>query len=314
MSLQLVEDISPANLYICTTQKPTVRLCIYDLFLHLSPTFTHIVSSIYGFFWVSAGTTTHETENLRRVDVYDSEQGSLFAGPFYAGTEALFVEHSRIENNHGDGNNPTGGAFHVYVTFGSRFEGVHFLRNAAGQGGALLLSGAATGDEDIGILPGHQIIDCLFSGNYAQVAGGAISLQAPDAQDLFILNSVFNDNFVGLPAGETASKDIVFRFYTAGTGIGSGAPTDPTRGPAVVPIWFVGPTSDDHKPNVWTGDIAEMKAAYSAAGTFFDGYLARNHTVEIQTTYSKVIRLPIGRHRLWHGSIINTADVWHVNW
>ena len=31
-------------------------------------------------------------------------------------------------------------------------------------------------------------------------------------------------------------------------------------------------------------------------------------------TYAHVLRLPSGRHRLWHGAKINTADTYHSQW
>lgn len=231
--------------------------------------------------------------------------GGLFGGPLtFQGAHVLY-ERMRIQNTdgQGQGTNAQGGALRIFAYLTSRVNHCEFINNAAGLGGALWLGGSAS----------HVITGSIFVSNQALVAGGAVFFQTADALDLLISSSVFLGNSVSLPATEVSQMDVTFRLFTANTGVGASASSKPGTY-AVVPLWFIGPADDTYKPDPRDGNLDEMRSQYSKTGNFYDGNLDTNSSVTSNSLYAKVLRLPTGPHRLWHGSIINSADSWHVDW
>ena len=258
--------------------------------------------------WDATGSTStpvdHHTYRNGLCD-RTSANGGLFGGPLTLQGDHVVYEQMRIQNTdgQGQGTGAQGGALRIFAYLTSTVKNCEFINNVAGLGGALWLGGTAS----------HVITDSLFEGNQALVAGGAAFFQTSDGLDLLILNSVFLGNSVSLPATEGSLSDVTFRLFTANTGVGSTAGSKPGTH-AVVPIWFIGPVDDTWKPDPFDGNIEEMRSRYLSTGEFFDGNLGTNGSQAMSTMYAKVLRLPTGMHRLWHGSIINTADSWHVDW
>jgi hypothetical protein len=286
--------------------------------------------------------TLNDTMILRNGVIKDTTTyGSLYGG-FVFQSDRFEAENVRFDNNNHNTVSTEGGALRIAASTSSKLSNCAFEYNRAGFGAAVYLTGSAMR---------HEIWHSTFQRNIAMVQGGAINWQTAGPFELLIESSVFTSNQVTL--GDTAAfSDLTFRIHTAGAGVGGGASSNDRAlegNSAVMPVWFIGPSVgpfSEHLPMAHDGSVESMRAALSGPNTCTlgacpDGTECQcpagttcttdadfecgefimhghreygSHFYSTQRTYAEVVRLRQGPHRLWHGSVISTADTYHTNW
>ena len=259
-----------------------------------------------------------------------------FVGDIFDGARLRFF------SNHAAGAGAAGGALRLDATTTSKLSHCEFTGNSAGVGGALWVGGSAS----------HEIHQSLFDGNIAATQSGAVNSVTTNDVPLLVQSSIFNNNEVRLSEGVASFADLTFRIFTASVGMGMSSTKNENALAAVHPVWFIGAvdnglsaTGQVHKPSARDGSVDSMRQALSGntcvRGACPDGtkcacpdgatctadadYTCGQFTIyghqdygddyyDVSTTIAQVLRLSAGEHRMWHGSVISTSQILHVNW
>jgi hypothetical protein len=180
-----------------------------------------------------------------------------------------------------------------------RFVNTEFNRNTAANGAA------------VGIVDG--VVDlffdsCVFRGNTASRAGGAIAFDAGPSSKLWIERSIFESNVVSIPQSDEMTTPAVVTVNTGGLGEGSQDP----YGAYHMPVWRI-----DNGPVFgvpW--EMCEAAKQYSLdtvaqgfAETWPSDVECANVSYSTQQTYSQVELVANGEHTLWHGVVTQGAQI-----
>jgi hypothetical protein len=296
--------------------------------------------------------TLNDTAVLRDGVIKDTHSfGGLYGASSFQ-SDRLDAERMRFVNNQHGKATGVGGALRVDATVSSRLSHCAFEGNTAGSGAAVFFSGPASRHEilystftsNIALVQGGAInwqnaaeftmliVSSIFNDNQVQLAG-----------------NTFSDVTVRL---FTAGAGVGGASSANSRGIAPSSAVKPVWfiGPVDNGV-SARPDSGEHLPNARDGSIESMREALARntckSGACPDGtqckcppervecaedneftcdpFRVYGHTeydseedpedfYNTQTTYAEVLRLSAGRHRLWHGSIISTADTFHTDW
>ena len=243
-------------------------------------------------------TTIVDSEFLR---AYGTQQTSTYTtGAYLYWSDALEVRRTRFEHVgfHRDAEQLGigEGVIFMIITEIARLVNVEVTNSIAARGTAAAFTGSGSA----------EVIRCLFHGNVAWLSGGALYHTAAGA--LFVHDTIFRNNQVGVTRRADLQVQVVVTVYTGSIGIDKGL-THPTQNTqiAYLPVWKFGgaePSRDDGSCGAWNCSLGDE--------TIYGGV-----DYQKDTYYAAVVTTTPGHHRLWHGIIANVPDPvtdWKGGW